>query len=676
MQAIVPPPQPQHIGTGLFPAAATMTYQETMKLGDVLAAAMGQNHSRPAAPSRHPQDGADRKVANPLTKPQTSLSPLESLPFDVFLAVLSHPDLNFDYATVRNLRNANSRFYKSVEPDALCPRDTKADFYQIVEGYNQHKDHLVCFRCWKFKGREAFPESQRKGKRGKGSSHVRKQRERWCWECGPGEERKVGLRGVRRGRGRVYWCEQCEEWKPRETRCAVMPWGIVCGDLIRLQTRTSRLEQLPDGVFDRVLGLLGYRDRVFLAATNKGIRKRVGDPAVGGPILERFEFVASVAKRVARENGRLLACYGCWRFKDQNKFSEIQRQLTDLDKSWFFHRRCCACLQLFYGRGSGTEEGKSALLRFKKQGVCYRCKKMRFWDEECEGCAIRDAEVARLARLGALKKQEREQRREVEPVDVLEAEDPGVVDWLDTVGLADPWPWAHSRVPPPVEEVVEVPVVEEDESWDCNLYSLLDDGDDWLVPPEILEWMKTGPGQLCDVEEEAGEEGTVAGGTAEVLSVDEPLPSQTASDAPSVRRGFEVWLVYSRFLGRTHSDASAVMIPPTTNPGSGSGSDESSSTLPPPITTIEAENPELHLQRDVEEATHLRHRTRFLQGEMTVAEQSLYLRIQAFVDRQRHRRGSGGEQQQGRSSRILELVSERLRALGSKMAGRRGDVVV
>jgi hypothetical protein len=69
--------------------------------------------------------------------------------------------------------------------------------------------------------------------------------------------------------------------------------------------------------------------------------------------------------------------------RDRKRFSEVQRQLTALDRSWFFRRRCCACLQLFYGRGSGTEAG--GLLRFKKQGVCFRCKKMRLWDEECEG---------------------------------------------------------------------------------------------------------------------------------------------------------------------------------------------------------------------------------------------------------------------------------------------------
>jgi hypothetical protein len=149
----------------------------------------------------------------PLTRTKHALSPLESLPFDVLLAVLAQPDLNFDYATVLNLKNANSRLYKSIVPDALCPKDAKSEFYQRVETHPQHKKHLVCYSCWRFKEREAFADSQAKGRRGKGSKDFRRQRERWCWECGPGNGREaVGLRGVKRGGVRWYWCGQCEEW--------------------------------------------------------------------------------------------------------------------------------------------------------------------------------------------------------------------------------------------------------------------------------------------------------------------------------------------------------------------------------------------------------------------------------------------------------------------------------
>jgi hypothetical protein len=165
-------------------------------------------NSQPAPPSRPQQheDGLRHTTADP-----PPFSPLESLPFDILLAILSQPNLDFDYTTVLNLKNTNSRFYRSIAPDAICPRDAKAAFYQRVETYHQHRDHLVCFSCWELKEREAFPDSQRKGRRGKGGRDLKRQKERWCWECGPegGRER---LGGMRRGNERVYWCGQCESW--------------------------------------------------------------------------------------------------------------------------------------------------------------------------------------------------------------------------------------------------------------------------------------------------------------------------------------------------------------------------------------------------------------------------------------------------------------------------------
>ncbi|KAK4442191.1 hypothetical protein QBC34DRAFT_387533 [Podospora aff. communis PSN243] len=609
-------------------------------------------NSQLVPPSRPHQD-KDRPKHTSTDPPR--LSPLESMPFDIFLAVFSQPDLDFDYATVLNLKNTNSRFYRAIVPDAICPRDAKAAFYQRVETYHQHTDHLVCFSCWKLKERDAFPDSQRKGRRGKGSSDVRRQKERWCWECGPKEGRER-LGGVRRGNERVYWCGQCESWNPRDRRCAVLPWGIVCGDLIRLETKRSRLERLPDAVFERVLGFLGYREKILLAATNKGLRKRIGDPAAGGSILERSEFL----KEAENRDGNRFCCYGCWRLKDRNKFSDVQQRLTDLDRTWFFRRRCCACLQLFYGRGSDTDAGKTALVRFKKQGVCFRCKKMRFWDEECEGCVIRDAEAAEYARLGALKRQEREQRGEVDTVNVLENDEPGVVDWLDAVGLADPWPWAHSRVPPPVDEdPAEDHAVEpgEDDSWGSNLYPLLDDEDEW--PGQMfVEWLRMVEGE------------DVAARVAGEAQTDQPLPSQVETEAPSGRRGFEVWLIYNRFLGRTTSDLSTAAALTVARSG------EPSSTQTTQLTTTQKDTSDLGLDPNStgDGEGHSRHRDRFLRGEMTPAEKSLYLRIQAFVDRQRRRRQSHGEQHQRRPSRILELVSERLRALGSRMTSRRTEM--
>jgi len=165
-------------------------------------------------------------------------------------------------------------------------------------------------------------------------------------------------------------------------------------------------------------------------------------------------------------------------------------------------------------------------------------------------------------------------------------------------------------------------------------------------------------------------------------------PHQIDNDTQSLSRGFEVWLLYNRLLGRTTSDASATeastsQLAPTADPDP---TDVNSfplqpATLAAPAATASEVTQESPRLTGAEEDAHSRHRRRFLSGEMTDAERSLYMRIHDFVDRQRkNRRHSSGEhiihqrqqqQQQGRSSRILELVSQRLRGLGMRMVSRR-----
>ena len=183
-----------------------------MTLAYPTADTMTPTNSQTTSPFPHQRDGTNTDIMalSPANRASAPLSHLESLPFDIFLAVLAHPDLNFDYTTVLNLKNANSRFHASIVPDALCSEDAKFEFYRRVEGFAQHKDHLACFRCWRFLERSEFADSQRRGKRGKGSEDLKRQRARWCWGCGPGRE--TGVSGVRKAGELWYWCGQCEEW--------------------------------------------------------------------------------------------------------------------------------------------------------------------------------------------------------------------------------------------------------------------------------------------------------------------------------------------------------------------------------------------------------------------------------------------------------------------------------
>jgi len=464
--------------------------------------------------------------------------------------------------------------------------------------------------------------------------------------------------------------------KTKVDRCAKLPWGIICSEVMNLgedatAPRKSRLERLPDDIFDKILGQTTYQARIFLAATNKRMRKRVGAPSVGHSILERARFLDQQLRLRRRED--FLACYGCWRLKPRDGFSDIQQQLTDLDKSWYFGRRCQACLQLFYGQGKDTEAGQAAWLRFKRQGVCTRCRKMRYWDEECEGCLIDAERLAEKDRQAAVKRKQRGERDSREDaVDVLCAPDPGVADWLDTVGLSDEWPWVHNT---------RTVVVEEGDNDESENYPDIDfEGD--ILGGEFLAWTRLVG--LSDAEEE----GVLLVNDFNNQTSQQPSqpsqPPQTDNDTQSLSRGFEVWLLYNRLLGRTTSDASATEASTSQSAPTADPDPADVNAFPATVATASEATQEPARLTDAEEDAHSRHRRRFLSGEMTDAERSLYMRIHDFVDRQRkNRRHSSGEhiihqrqrqQQQGRSSRILELVSQRLRGLGMRMVSRRTEM--
>lgn len=53
-----------------------------------------------------------------------------------------------------------------------------------------------------------------------------------------------------------------------------------------------------------------------------------------------------------------------------------------------------ACLQLFYGVGRDTEEGRAGRGRFERQGWCGRCRCLMAVGEECKGCVVFAGRVA------------------------------------------------------------------------------------------------------------------------------------------------------------------------------------------------------------------------------------------------------------------------------------------
>ncbi|KAK5653783.1 hypothetical protein OQA88_7941 [Cercophora sp. LCS_1] len=579
----------------------------------------------------HDADTMDASPSPNATRLITPLTSFESLPFDILHNVL----FSLDYATVHTLALTNSRLHASIIPDELCTRDSKIDFYLEVEQFDQHKDHLACLQCFRFLHRTAFADKHRKGRRGKGSFDRRK-RERFCWECCRAKQLVPHLRDGLKKDGKVwYLCHQCGEWKTNETRCVEMPWGGTFCVPQEQAVKPSRLERLPGSVMKQVLGELGYQDRIRLAATGQGMRRVIGDPSKWGSVLEMFEFMLSRKGRLSRGWRSYYACYGCWKWKRSDKFSAKQRELTNWtgEGGLFCHRRRCNfCLEKFYGSGRETEEGKAALARWRTQTVCGRCRKMKIVEEGMEGYEV--CEGCERNRLRALAREESvlwkvSREKVVGETNMLQVDEDVVAVFFHNADKSDPWD------------------LENDDALDFRAFMErvereAEDIDSGALS-RLMDW-------LVDLSDRTPKPGIS----------DEELPSQSGSDATSIRTGFDVWLVYDKFFGKkADADTLTADTEPAETPG------ESSSAA---SAAVEAEATTTETAEDEPQAK--RHR-RFLSGQMSLAEQSLYLRIQALLGRQRDREEA---RQQRHSSTILEMVSERLRGLGFRMASRRTEV--
>ncbi len=428
----------------------------------------------------------------------------------------------------------------------------------------------------------------------------------------------------------------------------------------------SALETLPDNVLSNILDNLGYRSRMILAETSHTMRSKVGDPSTYGSIYEMHEFMEKMRFR-RRKPGydwpagvfrwrQDLACFGCWRYKPQHKFTQTQVNITDQGgRDRAYARRCNNCLGKFYGWGVRTAEGQAALARWKRLVLCERCRCLRYGDEECEGCELRSEELKEKERKDAEKVRERERRKQGEHdgvVNVLMQEDPGVVDWLDVVGAADDWD--DEVVGEARTEYIRPPTPEPEDNkrfvdWVAAFFrtgeetpeseSTVDEGIFWAEGSQFLFERGGVVVPLGTMGREGSDVSALAGGEAAAGS----------SAGPSAESS-------------TEASTASVVLDTGQNTGQDIQQDQDHTE----------NNDEQH--RELEERQH----QRFITGGMTPAEQSLYLRIQAFVARHRNRdhQEDGDAEQHARPSRILELVAQKLRGLGMgmglRMAGRQG----
>ncbi|KAK4155609.1 hypothetical protein C8A00DRAFT_13387, partial [Chaetomidium leptoderma] len=349
-----------------------------------------------------PSTMAEPAAVTPGTTTTTFKSPtrtptnLPTLPIDLLLLIITPP--NLDYPTLLALSSTSRALHLAINPDTLTPRAEKVAFYQHAERhFPQHADRLVCFVCWRFVDSQSFGDSKRRGRFGRFGD---KSSSRFCWECGVKGGLYDHLRGVRKG-GLVYYpCRRCGRAGVGSERCL----REVCTPPLEEGGGGSPLERLVAvGAVGGVLfGLLGYRELVRLRMVSRTMRRVVYPVGQCRDVYGMWKFVMERLKGSSRHLGRWgsrsgpRACFGCFRPRTKAHFSPAQYQLSSgVGNGEYWRRRCWECLRRFYHPRLADTEARA---RFDRQVLCGVCRCLRYRDEDCHGCEVRQDEIAEWAR--------------------------------------------------------------------------------------------------------------------------------------------------------------------------------------------------------------------------------------------------------------------------------------
>ena len=246
---------------------------------------------------------------------------LQHLPLDILFQVVAY----CDYRSALSLAMASSSLRAATNPAELVPTAEKLDFFLRVERFQQHADKLACFTCFRMLPRDDFARSMQLGRHGKSSGAKHKRTRRFCWTCAAAHRLYADCLPVRKGPFCYYLCHRCGRFSLPSERCGAdacrspVAVGVGVGVGVAVSA-TSKLQELPGAVQQRILSMLGYRDAIMLAQTSRYFHEAV-DPQ-DCAIRSKFLFVGRIAQRRRRLGGSprgSLACYGCFTVKDARK---------------------------------------------------------------------------------------------------------------------------------------------------------------------------------------------------------------------------------------------------------------------------------------------------------------------------------------------------------------------
>ncbi|GAB1316110.1 hypothetical protein MFIFM68171_06320 [Madurella fahalii] len=387
------------------------------------------------------------------SSPSSSLFP--SLPLELLLEITAL----LDYGSILRLSLTCRSFQQRLDPATVCPARSRIAFYQHAERhFAQHAARLVCYRCFRFLDPAQFSDLQRRGRRGKFSSHPGEQAKRFCWDCGVRRGLYTHGGRVRKGGMRYEICARCDEATVESRACRFAQSKPAAGEgadagaeaaLVVLRDcsrrddmrprRTSALERLPAHVLERVMRMLGYEDLRALKRASRYLREVVDPVKHSADVHGAWRFVRERLRKGAGERIRgdpPLACFGCFRVRSKRHFSRQQHDVSSPSgrrEGW--RRRCWECLRRFYHPVLADVEARE---RFNRQVLCARCKCLRYVDEDCVGCVgVNDfwdgaeslADWFEAAAVSA--------NSEALPAQDDDVWDEGIGLWLDNVGFGE-----------------------------------------------------------------------------------------------------------------------------------------------------------------------------------------------------------------------------------------------
>lgn len=348
-----------------------------------------------------------KRPAVPVGAACPGLRSIDKVAFDVWFVIFSHLEYSDAVAFSKTCR----AFYSLASPDALVTREQRHRFYLKAEKFRKNDGLLVCFSCTRLRPRNRFGDKQATKSRGKHSLNPDKAMKRHCWDCAAAGRLYLETQPLRKDRHVWYLCHQCGIFKHESQRCLKEDIHDAEGSLAPRTTRTictpawpttvpSAFEsRLPAALQDRIVGHLGYRDRMSLAATNRHFRQTVRP--LDAPLSDKV----AVVRRATNWNGGPpvrgpWACMVCFRARPESSFPIME----SLQSKWW-RRRCRACCYFIY-RG-GQQQGAPPR-HWHPLEECWLCRHLKKASGKCGLCNDEGPEWDKRRELQARREKQRE----------------------------------------------------------------------------------------------------------------------------------------------------------------------------------------------------------------------------------------------------------------------------